>query len=63
MRAEPGRSNVSYLLAQLGGKWHVADEPDIDELLDTRHANASAPSLCKGSPTRGRQAVIIAALP
>ncbi|SFB54659.1 hypothetical protein [Azotobacter beijerinckii] len=42
VRAEPGRSNASDLVAQLGRKWHVAGEPDIDEALDTNHANAWA---------------------
>ena len=42
VRAEPGRSNASDLVAQLGRKWHVAGEPDIDEALDTNHANARA---------------------
>ncbi|CAD5378405.1 conserved hypothetical protein [Pseudomonas sp. OF001] len=42
VRAEPGRSNASDLVAQLGRKWHVAGEPDIDEALDTNHANACA---------------------
>ncbi len=42
VRAEPGRSNASDLVAQLGRKWHVAGEPDLDEALDTNHANAWA---------------------
>jgi|GEM_PF-1957747 len=42
VRAEPGRSNASDLVAQLGRKWHVAGEPDIDEAVDTNHANACA---------------------
>ena len=42
VRAEPGRSSASDLVAQLGRKWHVAGEPDIDEALDTNHANAWA---------------------
>ena len=42
VRAEPGRSNASDLVAQLGRKWHVAGEPHIDEALDTNHANAWA---------------------
>jgi len=42
VRAEPGRSNASDLVAQLGRKWHVAGEPDIDDALDTNHANAWA---------------------
>lgn len=42
VRAEPGRSNASDLVAQLGRKWHVAGEPDIDEALDANHANACA---------------------
>ncbi len=42
VRAEPGRPNTSDLVAQLGRKWHVAGQPDIDEALDTNHANAWA---------------------
>ena len=42
VRAEPGRSNASDLVAQLGRKWHVVGEPDIDEALDINHANAWA---------------------
>ncbi|MCC6076704.1 alpha/beta hydrolase [Pseudomonas sp. GCM10022188] len=40
VRAEPGRSNASDLVARLGRKWQVAGAPDIDEALDTNHANA-----------------------
>lgn len=42
VRAEPGHTNASDLVAQLGRKWHVAGEPDFDEALDTNHANAWA---------------------
>lgn len=42
VRAEPGRSNTSDLVAQLGRKWHVAGEPNLDEALDANHANAWA---------------------
>jgi len=42
VRAEPGQSNASDLVARLGRKWHVAGAPDIDGALDTNHANAWA---------------------
>lgn len=54
VRAEPGRSNASDLVARLGCKWHVAGEPDIDAALDTNHANAWA-LFCKPLPD-GRSA-------
>ena len=42
VRAEPGRSNASDLVARLGRKWYVAGVPDIDGALDTNHTNAWA---------------------
>lgn len=42
VRAEPGRPDSSDRVAQLGRKWHVTGQPDIDEALDTHHANAWA---------------------
>jgi len=42
VRAEPGQANASDRVAQLGRKWHVAGQPDIDEALDINHANAWA---------------------
>ena len=49
VRAEPGRSSASDLVAQLGRKWHVAGEPVIGKALDTTTPMPGRCSVIRGT--------------